>query len=66
MIFGRNLYEGDRHHCLIERNDLIDKLFNSGFVDVKINQDGVDMITSAKKGEKLPRGRVWLEKKKSI
>jgi len=55
IIFGRNLYDSDKHRCLIEEVDFRGRLMNAGFKDLKVAKSGIDSAYYATKGDQLPR-----------
>jgi predicted SAM-dependent methyltransferase len=52
-IFGRQARKGDYHVTAIEKNDITDKLINSGFVNINYNRVAINATLTAYKGEKL-------------
>lgn len=52
-VFGRQAFKGDFHISGIWKEYITDKLFNSGFVDVKYLQHTINVTMTAIKGEQL-------------
>jgi hypothetical protein len=52
-IYGANRRNGDAHVTAIEKGDLIEKLFNSGFKDIKYTLNEINSTIIAYKGVKL-------------
>jgi len=53
VIYGRQSYEGDYHVAAIERQDITDRLINSGFKDINYLRHTINVTITAYKGEKL-------------
>jgi len=53
-LYGRQAHKGDYHVHAIELQDIITKLFNAGFVNVKTETVPWDYRITCYKGEKLP------------
>ena len=52
-IYGANRRNGDVHVTAAERSDLMEKLFNSGFKDLKYTLNNINATLIAYKGVKL-------------
>jgi SAM-dependent methyltransferase len=52
-LYGRQSRKGDYHVTAVTVEDIKDKLFSSGFRDVKTLQHTVNVTMTARKGEKL-------------
>ena len=53
ILYGAQRRKGDYHVTAIERVDITDRLMSAGFVDINWNQQGVNVVTTVRKGEKL-------------
>jgi len=51
-IYGRQARNGDYHVTAMEQQDITDTLFSEGFVDVRYKATSIDVIVTARKGEK--------------